>query len=624
MTQRLLLLFVFLLASCNTAQQKGSITSSTVDVSKNGVQTLAILGTNDIHGNIAPMKKRTRDTQPIGYETGGLANIASYVDILRSEFGSNFIWLDAGDEFQGTVESNLNLGAPMVQFFNQKNLNAAAIGNHEFDFGQEVLNTRMQEAKYPYVAANILIRQTGKHVDFPNTHRHVLIQAGDLKVGVIGLSTLDTPTTTRPANVTHLNFEELKEATLREVAALREKGAQVILLTAHVGLVCDLEKGLLGNQMRKPSDSQGDCGSRDEMVQLLSSLPQGTIDAVVAGHSHQIIHHWIAGVPVIQAGAYGTYLNVVYLSYDWSQNKVLPDETRIEGPIPVCTQVFKNQNDCNGDRPSPKLGRGPLVTPRFHGKEIHASQQIKKWAEPILKGSEAEKKRVIGYAKHKIEHHRMKESPLGNLVADALREHSKSDFGLVNFGGIRTDLEEGKITYGDLFRTFPFDNTLSILKVTGQELLHILQIAESGSRGLNSVSGLKIKLIDLKLEAPFQDLVGDGKFERWKVNRLIDVKTSAGDPIDPNHYYQLATVDFLVQGGDDLKWAMARIPTSRIQLDTGYLIRDVILSYIQKHGTVNTESHPCFNPQAPRLAQEKAPSIKKRSKNHKNVSKNKS
>ena len=623
MTHRFLLAFVLVLTSCSTsARLEGSS-----EAASQGVQTLAILGTNDIHGNLAPIKRKSRDAQPVEYESGGLANIASYVDILRSEFGEHFIWLDAGDEFQGTVESNMNLGAPMVQFFNQKKLNAASIGNHEFDFGQEVLTARMKEAEYPYLAANILNRKTGELESFPNTYPSLLLQAGKLKVGVIGLSTLDTPTTTRPANVTHLLFEDLKQSALREAKALRAKGAQVILLTAHVGLLCDLESGLLGNQMRKPADSQGECGPRDEMVQLLTSLPSGTIDAVVAGHSHQIIHHWIAGVPVIQAGAYGTYLNVIYLTYDWSQKKLLTDETRIEGPIPVCTQVFKNQNDCNGDRPAPKSGRGPLITPRFHGKAVHASPAIKKWMEPILKKSESEKKKVIGYAKRKLEHHRTKESPLGNLVADALREYSHADFGLVNFGGIRTDLEEGKITYGDIFRTFPFDNTLSLIKVTGKELLHILQVAESGSRGLNSVSGLKIRLIDLKLEAPFVDLSGDGKFDRWKVNRLIDVKTSSGEAIDPDRLYTLATVDFLVQGGDDLKWPMSQIAPERIQLDSGHLIRDVIIHYIQKHGTVNTESHPCYDPHAPRLSQEKAPTLsppKKRSKHPKNVRRNKS
>ncbi len=568
------------------------------------LETLAILGTNDIHGNLAPIQMKTQDpaTGMIQFEAGGAATLSSYIDILRSEFGDRLIWLDAGDQFQGTLESNPSGGATMVQFFNFQKLNAAAVGNHEFDFGLSSLTERMKEAQYPFLAANIAETKSGKRAEFPNTYPHILINAGKLKVGIIGLSTLDTPKTTRAKSVQTLRFDNLKEATLRESEALRKKGAQIILLTAHVGLDCpSASRNAATYQLRKPSDIQETCNGQDEMVRLLETLPTGTVDAVVSGHSHTIVHHWIGGVPVVQAGSYGRYLNVVYLTYDSELRRVLPDESRIEGPIPVCTQVFQNQNDCNGDRPAPKSGRGPLVTPRFHGKPVFPSERVKALVEPMIQKAEQYKKSPVGTAAQKLDHFRTTESPLGNLVADAMRYLTKSQFGLINEGGIRAPIQQGLITYGDAFRSMPFDNAVSVVKVTGHELINILRVAESGSRGLASVSGLTLKLVDLSMEAPVSDLSGDGKFEIWETNRLMDVKKSNGEAINPNEIYTLATADFLVAGGDDLKWAMSKIPASRIQLDTGVLIRDALVQYVEHHGTVNTPDTPLIDPTLPRI-----------------------
>src|SRR5690242_20360712 len=106
------------------------------------LETVAILGTNDIHGALVPFSLQTREkggAKPIHYEAGGAAVLANYIQILRSEFGEHMLWLDGGDEFQGSIESNLEKGAPMVQFLNAVGLHAAAVGNHEFDFGLDSL-----------------------------------------------------------------------------------------------------------------------------------------------------------------------------------------------------------------------------------------------------------------------------------------------------------------------------------------------------------------------------------------------------------------------------------------------------------------------------------------------------
>ncbi len=610
--------------------------------SQHDLETVAILGTNDIHGGLAPIELKTREAdgaKPIEYQAGGAAYIASYVRILREKYGAHFLWLDGGDEFQGTIESNTERGAPMVQFFNLAGLSAAAVGNHEFDFGADeahgkdvltgTLQSRMSEARYPYVAANIIERATGRHAPFPNTQTRVMLQAGRLKVGVIGLSTLDTPTTTRAENVKGLEFEDLKTATLREAKALRDEGADLVVITSHVGIKCDRGRSSAGHTIRKPGDPQGECDEDDEMVRLLRSLPAGTVDGVVAGHSHQVVHHWVSGTPVIQAGSSGRYMNVMYLTYDWTEKKPVPERARIEGPLPVCPAVFQNQNDCNGDRPAPsneKGGRGPLVTARFRGEKIGPDPAVQAMLAPVIQRTEAKKAEILAQAARPVEHNRQGESELGNLIADAMRAAARTDVAIMNPGGIRAPWEQGSITFGSVFRTLPFDNAVSKLTLTGKELKLLLRIVESGSRGFFPTSGLKLQVIDPAFDAPSSDLDGDKKIATWEINRLLDAKLvpeigaeddngkddakeSKPRAILDEKKYTVATIDFLVTGGDDLAWFMSQIPAERKVLSSGILARDSVVDYLKVHAkagdAINDSESPLIDPDNRRLTLKK-------------------
>lgn len=606
-----LILVVSLLAACSQPQKLPS--DITANPEKHDLETVAIMGINDFHGSLTPRTLKTREApgfEPMEYTRGGAALLSSYVRILRSQFKDRFLLLDAGDEFQGSIESNLQEGAPVVSFFNLLKLNAAALGNHEFDFGPVgsdttdvlgALKERMLQAQYPYVTANTIEKSSGKFPPFPNTYPSILLKAGKLKIGVIGLITRDTPVTTRAEYVQDLVFTDLKEATLREASSLRNQGAEIVIAVAHVGLKCQLGRAHPASTFRKESDPLGECNPKDELVVLLNALPPGTLDAVVSGHSHQIIHHWVRGVPVIQGGAYNQYFNIIYLTYDWTQKKLLRDRTRIEGPVPVCPKIFEHQGDCNGEIAPPKQGRGNLITPRFHGVRVEADSSIEDFLNPILERTKIEKNRILGFAERPISHVRTHESELGNLFADILREKVNADVSIINPGGIRAPFEQGVITFETLFRSVPFDNAISLLTLTGKELKLLVQIAENGIRGIFPFSGMCIKLIGLDQEAPSVDLNKDHKTEPWEVNRVVSIKLADGSPISDKKLYKVATVDFLVTGGDDMGWIMSQIPQDRIQLNAGGLARDAIENSILKSGHLNSFERPLVDPKNPRV-----------------------
>jgi 5'-nucleotidase len=463
----------------------------------------------------------------------------------------------------------------------------------------------MREAKYPYLSANINNAATGEAEIFPNTTASRIFELGHVKVGVIGLSTIDTPRTTLPTNVKTLTFTSLHDATLKQAALLRASGAQVIIIDAHAGVFCDLNHGPQGHMLRKPTDAQGQCHGEDEMAKLLHSLPAGTVDGVVSGHTHSIVHHWIAGVPVVQGGASGRYFNIIYLTYDFTHHRVVSDRSRIEGPIPVCPAVFQNQGDCNGDRPAPKNGRGPLITPLFHRVAIHPDSSIQALLAPTFEIANRTKNQIYGQAATPLTANRGGEGALGNLFADALRSAAKTDFAIMNAGGIRADIEAGPITYGEIFRASPFDNTIVTIRASGKQIRNILRVAESGIRGFPPVSGMALKLIHPDVDAPSNDLNDDGKTDPWEINRLVEVRLPGGELLDDRKEYTLATIDFLVLGGDDWAWPISQINPQSIQY-TGILTREALASYIRtlttQDGAVNSPKNPLVSTSAPRLS----------------------
>src|SRR5206468_4201602 len=115
---------------------------------------------------------------------------------------------------------------------------------------------------------------------------------------------------------------------------------------------------------------------------------------------------------------------------------------------------------------------------------------------------------------------------------------------------------------------------------------------ESGARGFFPVSGIVVRMITPDAAAPSDDLNGDGRLEPWELNRLLGATLEDGRPIQDSGNYTLATMDFLVTGGDDMGWAMDRVPQSRKQLNAGGLVRDAIVEYLGKHSPVNTVSAP--------------------------------
>jgi 5'-nucleotidase len=521
---------------------------------------VVIVGTTDVHGWF----NGHVETPPGGGEGvlwGGLPVLATYVEALREQNGGRVLLVDSGDMFQGTLESNLFEGEAVVRGYNIMGYAAAAVGNHEFDFGPigpepiprkrgddplGALKRNVELAMFPFLSANMVEKSTGKIPAWakPST----MVRVGGAKIGIIGLSTPDTPAVTMGINVESLSFTDPVAATIEEARKLRAQGADAVIVIAHMGGRCtDLSD-------ENKFDS---CEPQAEAMGYLQSVPPGTIDAFFAGHTHANMRHRLNGIPAVQGVAMSREFSTVDLWIDTEKDRVTKSEMRM--PTMICSFVYEGTESCD-----PRTAaKGAKLVPRvFAGETMVADARVATVLDPYLRRVAAKRDSKVGVATTApFTRAYSAESPLGSLLADALRRSAGADVGMMNSGGIRADLPAGELTYGDVFAVSPFDNYPALVIFTGAQLLDLLRATTTGQRGIMQVSGLRYTF----------DASKKG------LDRFVSATLDDGSPIDPEKNYTVILPDFVASGGDGAAEVMKSVPADRIQTSFAAPIRDVLI-----------------------------------------------
>jgi len=391
---------------------------------------LRVLAITDFHGALAP---RTWPWSN-GRAVGGVAALKPWLDSLARECGCTSVRLDAGDEMQGTPISNFAYGRPVIAAFNALGLDAAAVGNDEFDWTVDTLRARMREARYRFVTANVS-DTAGRIPDWvlPWT----LIHRGGVTVAVIGLTTRSTPTSTRPQHVAGLAFEDLAKAVRRVLPAARD-AADFVIVLAHEGASCDAT------------------ACRGEILDLARALDSASVDLIVAGHTHRLVNTVVHGIPVVEAGSSGRAIAVV----DFVRAGSLGRQVRVRLETPWADAVTPDRDLADA------VARAQRAVDSLTGRTVGALRTTL---------------RRVG-----------DEHALGRLLADAYRNIGRADVGLVNNGGIRADLPAGSVTYGALFEVTPFQNRLIVVTLTGLALREVLEHALADGTPHAHISGLQV------------------------------------------------------------------------------------------------------------------------------------
>ncbi len=373
-----------------------------------------VLALSDLHGHVA-----------------ALPRLAAAIAPVRARGPS--LLLDAGDSAQGTLEASLTRGEAAVAGLAALGVNAAALGNHDLDFGQEAARRRIAAAPYPTLAANLRDARTGKLPDWENLGASRLLRPpGGPLVGVVGLSTPATPRQTMPANTRGLRFGKLAPEAARQARELRARGAEMVVVVAHAGGSC----GDAGDP-----DDLASCDPRGETFALAEALPPGLVDAILGGHTHGFVSHRVNGVAVVQAGSRGESVGWVTLCSG--------QPARFH--LPVRPETGKG-------------GGGEAVDPAVAAAVA-----------PALAAAASEQRRPVGVTLDRpLGRSRERVSALGATAAQAARAAMGAEIGLVNAGALRAALPAGELRYGSLYEAMPFDDGLARVRITGGELASAL------------------------------------------------------------------------------------------------------------------------------------------------------
>jgi len=418
---------------------------------------LTILHINDFHGRILPYIVRSiSEKTPVS----GAAYLAQMINEERSKNPDGTILLSAGDMFQGTPQSNIFKGEPVVEIMNYLKFDAMTVGNHEFDWGQEVLQNLAKKSNFPYLSANI-VDKNGNYL--PYLKPYVIVERKGLKIAIIGLTTPETAYITKPDYVKDLKFLDPVEVLPNIIDEVRSKGANLVIVLSHLGFDAD-----------------------KELAEKVSG-----IDVIIGGHSHTVVNNPLIkrGVIITQAGYNGIYLGVLEL-------QIQPETNMILG--------YTKENE---------------LKTVFAGPENKFDEKVASIVDKYNNQLKEEFSKVVGETLVDLVRNYNEESNVGNVICDAMREATSADIAFQNSGGIRTDIPKGPITMELVYTLLPFDNVVVTMELTGKQILQLLEQSAKLEKGILQQSGLKVTY-DMRKpvgQRVVEVLVGDKPLELDKV-----------------------------------------------------------------------------------------------------------
>ena len=461
--------------------------------------SLTILHTNDFHARFEPISKYdsgcSEEKNLEGKCFGGSARLVTAIADARKR-SNNSILVDGGDQFQGTLFYTYYKGKVAAEMMNKMGYDAMTVGNHEFDDGPEVLRGFMDALTFPVLMSNADF--TGEELLADKLLKSVVIERGGEKLGLIGLTPEDTHELASPGpNVT---FSDPVAAVQGEVDRLTAEGVNKIIVLSHSGYAVD---------------------------QKVAAETTG-VDVIVGGHSNTYLSNtsdrakgpyptMVNNTAIVQAYAYGKFLGELNVTFDDAGNIT----EAVGEPISMNADVSED-----GDT---KARIGELAVPL---EEIR--QHVVAKSATAIDGNR--------------DNCRVKECEMGNLVADAMLDRVKDQgvsISIANSGGIRSSLDAGEVTMGEVLGVLPFQNTLSTFQIKGSGVIAAL---ENGVSQVEEVKGRFPQVAGIKFTWDPSVAPNEG--------RIVEVLVGAGDvwtAIDPDKVYGVVTNNYVRGGGDGYK-----------------------------------------------------------------------
>jgi 5'-nucleotidase/UDP-sugar diphosphatase len=520
---------------------------------------IVIVHTNDVHGGI-DRQGATFMSEEFPPELGGGASLATLVKELREKAqaeGKGFLLIDTGDIWQGTPVGNYDSGRIVMEFMNRLGYDVWTPGNHEFDAGLENAFRIMNMAEFPVLSANIVSSETGEIP--PPMRPYIIMEVAGIKIGIIGLVTEETLNYALPEDVKDIQFLKVKPVTEKYIAELRDK-VDLIFVACHLGIPYDVDAAY-----KEMIESGAEQKIRYGMNAMeLAHFVKG-IDLMICGHIHVGYEHgWedpLTHTICLQTYGRGTGVGVYEITVD-------PDTKQIIG------YNFPES-------------AGELIT--LFEDEWWPDQETAGFIESRVDSAEVGMDEPIGRALIDISRVGVGESPMGDLVVDAMREAVHADVAFTNLGGIRDNIAMGVITPRDVFQVVPFENKITVFEMTGSFLKLVLEWRIKGMRQGLYISGVKAVY----------------SRSRPDFDRIVELYVD-GKPWDPDSTYRVATTDFIAEGNIGLE-ILTDVAPQYID-HTDLTVKDAVIEYVKRHSPLAPKIENRFvrddnQPMSPELAE---------------------
>lgn len=363
---------------------------------------VTLLQVNDVY-QFAPVDRGTR---------GGLARVSTLRKRIMEQSPHTLLLL-AGDTLSPSVESITYRGRQMIDAWNNIGLDYATFGNHEFDFGPEVLRQRMKESAFKWVAANVVDKRTGK--TFGDTPPFIIRELGGVKVGIFGITLPDTKNTSRTGP--DVDFLDPCETAARVVPQMRAGGARVVVALTHLSMRED-------KRLARCAD----------------------VDVIIGGHEHTLMQSVAGHAPIFKVTSDAREMGRVDLNVSAATGKLESIDWKI---IPVTSDIEED----------PGFGE---IYRKYGGLLAELNERVGRT------DVELDARSAIN---------RSQETNIGDFIADAYRQATGADVALLNGGSIRADtvISAGDLTMRDVLSLIPFKNRVVKVEVSGATLRAALE-----------------------------------------------------------------------------------------------------------------------------------------------------
>jgi 5'-nucleotidase len=543
------------LAACSRSVPSTPAIVAASETDSRVTQAVRILGFNDFHGNLSTT--RTVDDRPVG----GAAVLATYLERAQDEVDGHALIVHAGDQVGASPPiSGLLQDEPSIEFLNllgnahcnrehgdtERCNVVGTLGNHEFDEGRDellrllrggnsvrgpFLQAPYRGAAFAYVCANVLDARTHQPLLPPYAIRRV----GTVRVGVVGAVVRETPTIVNPAGVSTLVFLDEADAINAAVRELKRQGVRAIVVSIHQG----------GDQPPYTGPTREQTRVEGEIMPILRRLDD-EVDVVVSGHSHRFSNAFVRNstgkrILLTQALSAGMAFAQIDVQVDLRTGDIVHKQAQI---VTTFADVV------------PSALRHPEVDALVRSAQALVGPKVNR----VVGSIAATVRREPGPSG---------ESALGNLVADAQRAMVNSDFALTNLGGIRSDLEAGEITWGELYSIQPFGNRLVQMQLTGSQLVQLL---EQQWQNTETIRMLQIS----GFEYSWDDSKPPGE-------KVVEVRVN-GAPIDRQRAFSVVVNDFMAAGGDEFRGGLVGVDRITRGGDLEALVR-----YVEQRAELRAE-----------------------------------